>query len=579
MRIKTRVLGGLLLLTLSGVFIGGSTFLYYRVSKEDAVRVNAVGRQRMLTQRVLRSLYELRDAGTPSERERAAGALATDIELFDTTLDAMAQGGELVFEDKTLRFPADPGETISSSVREASLLWQPMRDSIRRAIDPNAGESEIARAIETTRRDTDRLLGLMHETTVGFQSIVAGHQRSLLATHLTLAALVAGACGLLARNINRRVIRPIVNAEHHLLDLAEGSGDLERELTVRGRDEMSELARACNTFTGKVRRLVLAVTDTAEQIGGASTAISSSMNAVAEESAGQSVSTESISAAAEQALANLQSMLTASDAASADARETAEIVTSMGSEFDRTIADLGTISDSVNGVSSVVNLLAESGQRIGDIVSVINDIAEQTNLLALNAAIEAARAGEHGRGFAVVADEVRKLSDRTTAATSEIVEAIAEIRQSTERSLEQINVSTTVVSGSVERARNAHAESARAVEGVGRMSGQVESIAQANREQTHAVEDIARLIAEIAQTTRAGAERTREASDAVNELMVKAVALPQFLQSVHLHAADRRAERAFDDPHAPPKETGERRVDPRPSAEDLYIKSIQSGLH
>jgi len=398
----------------------------------------------------------------------------------------------------------------------------------------------------------------------------------IIAMAVLAAAMLAGGIGISVTAV-RRVIRPLVDAERHFNDLATGAGDLDQRLAARGNDEFARFSKACNAFTGKVRELVLAVNDTAAQIGGASTAISSSMNVVASESQNHAQRTESISAATEQALANLQSMLSAADSASTDAAETEGIVSGMGSEFDRTIEDLNSITGSVQGVASVVNDLAESGKRIGDVVSVINDIAEQTNLLALNAAIEAARAGEHGRGFAVVADEVRKLSDRTTGATAEIVQAINNIRSSTERSLQQINSSSEVVESTVARAQRAHQESERAVQSVGRVSVQMASIAQANREQTAAVEEITKLISEFAQATQESAGRTQEASAALNQLMVKAVGLPEYLNSVNLRAGDRRSERDWDDPHTPPDELGERRMDPRPVAEELFMKSMHAG--
>lgn len=577
MSVQTRLLGCIALFVIIGSLAAASTMVYYHVSSDDASRVNAAGRQRMLSQRITAKLWQL-EAPETAENASLREAIAAATGMFATTFDAIANGGEAALgADATVAFPLPTDPDVIKTIDQARLVWEPTHAAIERALASDATSADIEDARVILASSSDDLLRLTNEITTHFQASGVSHQQLLLRAHIGVGVTILLVAAWLQWHFRRTVIKPLIKAELHLSDLAEGSGNLDQKLEVNGKDELALLSRACNVFTSKIRGLVLAVTDTAGQIGGASTAISTAMNAVAQDASTQTQRSESIASETEMAIAGLRSMLTSADAASDDAGKTASFVSKMGDEFDHTITDLHQISSSVEGVSSVVNELAESVQRIGDVVSVITEIADQTNLLALNAAIEAARAGEHGKGFAVVADEVRKLSDRTTVATSEIADAISGIRQTTNQSLDQISSSTEIVSRTVDRARTAQADSSRAVQSVSRISEQIAAIASSSREQTDAMDSVVELVAAIAGATRSGADRTHEASDAVNALMVKAVSLPEFLNSANLWAKDRRTEAVLGESGDVPKDTGERRVDPRPVAEDLFMKSMNMG--
>jgi methyl-accepting chemotaxis protein len=180
------------------------------------------------------------------------------------------------------------------------------------------------------------------------------------------------------------------------------------------------------------------------------------------------------------------------------------------------------INDSVSASAASVQELGKRGTQIGEIIAVINDIADQTNLLALNAAIEAARAGEHGRGFAVVADEVRKLADRTTKATEEIGESIQAIQTETGDAVERMNAGTAEVERGVELATGAGESLRRIVAGARDVAGMIRSIAAAAEQQSAASEEVSRNVESISSVTRQSSEGAGQAATAAAELSAKA---------------------------------------------------------
>ena len=173
--------------------------------------------------------------------------------------------------------------------------------------------------------------------------------------------------------------------------------------------------------------------------------------------------------------------------------------------------------------------LGKRGEQIGQVIEVINDIADQTNLLALNAAIEAARAGEHGRGFAVVADEVRKLADRTTQATEEVAQSITAIQQETDTAVQRMRAGPERVTQGVELAGRAGASLEEIVAGAGDVAGLVQSIAAAAEQQSSASEEVSRNVESITAVASQAAEGAQQSAAASAQLSGKAEQLQQLV--------------------------------------------------
>ena len=189
--------------------------------------------------------------------------------------------------------------------------------------------------------------------------------------------------------------------------------------------------------------------------------------------------------------------------------------------MDETIAGMNKIAEVVKQSAETVQALGKSSDQIGEIVQVIDDIADQTNLLALNAAIEAARAGEQGRGFAVVADEVRKLAERTTKATKEIATMIKQIQKDTYDAVESMNEGTKQVEAGKLLAEKAGSSLDEIIVGAERVVDIVTQVAAASEEQSSAAEQISKNIESISSVTQqsaSGIQQIAHASEDLNRL-------------------------------------------------------------
>ena len=564
MTIRTKLFAGVLLI-LATLFIAvWGTFSFLQNSGEDGLAINVAGRQRMLSQKITKEILAIDHAESDAEAKGYRESLAGSTKLFDDSLNALISGGTAELGG-SVKLSASKDPKVKGALEEGLKLWQTMRDPLAKIAGGAApGSPEFKAAAQVVLEGNMELLKIMNAATLAKQDALDGKQRSLKAMQMgAIAFSVLAAVGVLLM-VQRQVLRPLDQTVEHIRDLAEGSGDLSKVLDETRKDELGVLAQSLNLFTGKINDLVRAVTDSANQISSASSEISHAVDQVSVESGSQVSATEQVSAAVEEAIANVQSILANSDRATNEIESTGEVVGQLSESALQSIQDLSSISDSVESTSKVIDALGKSGEHIGGLISVINDIADQTNLLALNAAIEAARAGEHGRGFAVVADEVRKLADRTTKATAEITDAIVSIQTGTDQSIAQMTESTQRVASSVERARGAQTAAERAMGSVSEVTNQMSGIAMANKEQTLAVDQIGQLIGQVAQATRNSATQTADASTAVAALAEKAGILPALIKDFNLNASERRtAQKPL------PEGQGDRRVDPTKVAKKL----------
>ncbi|WP_281212453.1 methyl-accepting chemotaxis protein [Shewanella insulae] len=311
----------------------------------------------------------------------------------------------------------------------------------------------------------------------------------------------------------QRMVNPIGNMVQNLEDIAKGEGDLTKRLDVQGGDEIAMLGRAFNQFVDKLQGIIKDVARATVEVKSGADNISSQTSAMANQLISHNNETDQVvtaitemSATASEVAMSTTQVAEATQAATEDVGNAQECV-------DSSLHEVSTLMAEIDVAAGHINSLNEQSQKINSVLSVIGGIAEQTNLLALNAAIEAARAGEQGRGFAVVADEVRSLASRTQASTLEINEMLSELHnlvslavgsmESSQQSCHRSVTSSRAISDSLGAVTSA-------VTSINDMSTQ---IATAATEQSSVTEEINRNVFAIQEIVNELLQASNSASD------------------------------------------------------------------
>ncbi len=312
--------------------------------------------------------------------------------------------------------------------------------------------------------------------------------------------------------------KPLNSLIEMMKDIATGDGDLTKRVNLHRNDEIGRLAHWFDTFLENIHGIISDIAGVSREVASAATQIAASNEEMAAGLSNQQEQTQSASAAVEQLNEAAADIARQSADAAHQADSSRANAETGGKVVLDTVNEIKGIAGEVNESAKAVSLLGQKGEEIGGVISVINDIADQTNLLALNAAIEAARAGEHGRGFAVVADEVRKLAERTTQATEEVSQSIREIQEETTRAVERIENGSKRMDKGVELATSAGESLQVIVESSKQLLGQVQTIAAAAEQQSASAAQIGENIQRVTAVSNESAMAAGQASEAAAEL-------------------------------------------------------------
>ena len=430
--------------------------------------------------------------------------------------------------DRVQKYAAtQPGAEALALVEQFNRGFQQWSDVSRRVIEQADLDRQAASALSfgdsearfDAMRDAIDKLGELTDEAAASEGAAAVAEGAATAREQG-AVLVVGllGCALLVLGLPLVVLRPLRRLLDRVQQIAEGDGDLRTRLEVRSADELGQLGNAFNRFLDKLQPLIAEVGRMTGEVdaaarGMAGMAATNDQLIRREHVAVDQVSTAAtqMSAAVHEVAQNAQNASDAARDAESQSREGAVVVSS-------TIQSIRQLAQEVESTSQTIEALAEETASIGAVLEVIRGIAEQTNLLALNAAIEAARAGEQGRGFAVVADEVRALAARTQDSTKDIQLRIERLQSGVAKAVQAMHVGSGKARDSVERAAGVDQVLADTTRSVQRINDMAAQIATACEEQSSVTEEIARNISDIRDLSNDAADNSADSMQASRQL-------------------------------------------------------------
>ena len=353
--------------------------------------------------------------------------------------------------------------------------------------------------------------------------------RSVTLKSTAVRTFIIAIMTFLVLGIMRSITRPLREVADALQNIAGGEGDLTQQLTYKGNDEIGELSQSFNTFTDKLRTIIIDLQQTAGVLQQSSSELDKAARNSLDSSERQLQETEQIATSMNEVTYSVQEVAKNAEQAAGEVNAASQQVAAGQQSIHNSLQQTDLLSATIAEAVSVMEALAAESTQIGTVLEVINSIAEQTNLLALNAAIEAARAGEQGRGFAVVADEVRLLAQRTQQSTGEVQHMIDSLQKNSRAAVQVIQQSSETSARTVEQANIANASLEQITLALSALSDLNASIASSMLQQSHVAEEINQNINRVAGLATNSTAAAQQASSSSAELEQVAQSLGKVL--------------------------------------------------
>ncbi|MGH8501506.1 MAG: methyl-accepting chemotaxis protein [Gammaproteobacteria bacterium] len=511
----------ILLALMAGVFINITD-----QRNEETALLGLAADQQLLSQRLART------AQVAAEGDMPAFPLLAQLRAeFDVSVAALKQG------DPERGISPAP-EALQAEVDQVAVRWQELRNEInvvlngRRAVASRPETSPEVFEVKTAANNAADVSGPLLDDTAALEARIDEY-----ASRMDVLIIIAAALGVLAVTVliligymfnqdtrhrlevsaeqNRRNQRAILRLLDEMTNLADG--DLTVQATVT-EDITGAIADSVNYSIDALRSLVATINQTAEQVATATEKTQATAFRLTDASSQQARQITVASTAIADMAASIEQVSRNAGASADVAQKSVQIANKGAQTVSRTIGGMNTIREQIQETSKRIKRLGESSQEIGDIVSLIDEIADQTNILALNAAIQASTAGEAGRGFAVVADEVQRLSERAGNATKQIEALVKAIQSDTNEAVISMEQSTANVVAGAKQAEDA-GEALTEIEIVSnQLARLIQSISKAARQQSAAAADLTRNMKVIEQITTQTSQGTRETANSIGNL-------------------------------------------------------------